>query len=385
MLSRANGWIWGAPFGQRALTRLDTLLALLLSTLAVVNVSGNGPKGDPRGGVVACVAVLLMTVPVAWRRAHPMAAIATLAGGALFNAIAIGSYVRCGAALPSLALVLYSVGTRCTLRPALLGAALALVSVVTQGYSDPQLKSGFLPGGAILLIALWSVSRLVRSRDSMVSALRARTDQLSAQRDNTARLAVAADRARVAENLDGMLGERIGKLAAHASAAQAAIATEPQAAQASLGAIESEGRQTLSEMREIVGALNDESPTDPQPTLDDVRALLDRTVAPNARLTINGARHKLPAGVELSAFRIVERLLEPLEGMPNARVQVTLRYAPDTLEVAVRGPVRSGADLQTPLATAREWVSLHAGTLESQLRAGVSQTDVRLPLVTAYA
>ena len=37
------------------------------------------------------------------------------------------------------------------------------------------------------------------------------------------------------------------------------------------------------------------------------------------------------------------------------------------------------------LATAREWVSLHAGTMSSQLRAGVSQTDVRLPLVTAHA
>ena len=59
-----------------------------------------------------------MTVPVAWRRAHPLGAMATLAGGALFNAIAVGSYVRCGAALPALALVVYSVGARCELRPA---------------------------------------------------------------------------------------------------------------------------------------------------------------------------------------------------------------------------------------------------------------------------
>ena len=67
------------------------------------------------------------------------------------------------------------------------------------------------------------------------------------------------------------------------------------------------------------------------------------------------------------------------------RVHVTLRYEPDALEVAVRGRVRAGCDLQPTLAAAREWVSLHAGTLESQLRSGVSQTDVRLPLVTAHA
>ena len=59
--------------------------------------------------------------------------------------------------------------------------------------------------------------------------------------------------------------------------------------------------------------------------------------------------------------------------------------APEQLELSVRGPVRSEVDMQTPLATAREWVALHAGRLESELRAGVSTTRVRLPLVTAHA
>jgi signal transduction histidine kinase len=385
MLESIRGWFSGAPFGLRAFTRLDTLLALALSAFAVVLVSGNGGTGDPRGGVFACAAVLLMTVPVAWRRAHPLGAIATLAGGAVFNAIVVGSFVRCGAALPALALVVFSVGARCVLRPALLGAALAVVSTVAQGYSDPRLKSDFLPGGIVLILALWGVGRLVRSREAMVAALRARTEELREQRDRTARLAVSADRAQVAEDLEGMLGARVGRLAAQAAAAREVIAQTPEAAGASLSAIEDEGRQTLTDMREIVGGLRDEPPLSPQPSLADVDGLLARTLAPNARLTVSGDRHKLPAGIELSAFRIVERLLEPLEGLRDARVQVTLRYAPDALEVGVRGRVRSGADLHTTVATAREWVSLHAGTIDSQLLSGVSQTDVRLPLVTAHA
>lgn len=380
-----RGWFEGAPFGLRALTRLDTLLALVLSGFALVIVSGNASHGDPRGGIFACAAVLLMTVPVAWRRAHPLGAMATLAGGAVFNAIVVGSYVRCGAALPALALVTFSVGARCELTPALFGAALAVVSTVAQGLSDPQLKSGFLPGGSILILALWGVGRLVRSRDGIVAALRARTDELHEQRDRTASLAVAADRAQVAEDLEGLLGARIGSLAAEAAAAREVIEQTPEAAHASLSAIENDGRQTLTEMREIVGSLRDETPVRPQPSLADVDALLARTVSPNVRLTVDGEQHRLPAGIELSAFRIVERLLEPLEGMPDARVQVTLRYEPDALAVGVRGRVRSGADLHTTLATAREWVSLYAGTIDSQLRAGVSQTDVRLPLVTAHA
>jgi hypothetical protein len=219
----------------------------------------------------------------------------------------------------------------------------------------------------------------------MVAALRSRTSELREQRDRTARLAVAADRARVAENLDGMLGERIGRLASEAAVARTTIGGAPEAARASLTAIEEEGRRTLTDMRQIVGVLRDESPTGPQPSLADLEALLQRNLATPARLTIDGDRRKLPAGVELSAFRIVERLLETLDAVAGERVHVTLRYEPAALQVAVRGRVRAGSDFQTTLATAREWVSLHTGTLESQLHSGVSQTDVRLPLVTAYA
>ena len=380
---KVKEWVWGAPLGQRALTRLDTLLALLVSVAAVIAVSGNGNHTDPKGGVFACVAVLLMTVPVAWRRAHPLGAIATMAVGAVFNAIVIGTFVRCGGALPALILVTYSVGARLALRPAVAGAVLTVVSVVAQAHSDPQLK-GFSVGGSVFLLAMWGVGRLVRSREGMVAVLRSRTDALHEQRDRTAKLAVEADRARVAESLDGLVGERIGMLAAQAAVAGAAIETEPEAARESLAAIEQEGRRTLTDMRELVGALY-ETPEGPQPSLKDLDGFLRRALANPAQLTVDGDRCSLPAGVELSAFRIVERLLEPLEDRADERVQVTLRYEPDALEVAVRGRVRTGCDLQTTLVTAREWVSLHAGTLESQLRSGVSQTEVRLPLVTAHA
>ena len=293
MSDRVKNWMWGAPLGFRALTRLDTLLAVLLSTFGVVLVTGATKHGNPQGGALACAAVLLMTAPVAWRRAHPLAAVATLAGGALFNAIAVGSYVRCGATLPALLLVVYSVGARCALRPAVLGAALAVISMVTQAHSDPQLK-GFSVGGSVLILAMWGVGRLVRSREGMVATLRSRTDELREQRDRTARLAVAADRARVADDLDGMLGERIGRLASEAAVAREAIGREPDAARESLTAIEQEGRRTLTDMREIVGSLRDEPPADPQPSLADLDELLHRALATPARLTVAGDRCRSP-------------------------------------------------------------------------------------------
>jgi signal transduction histidine kinase len=386
MRDRVKDSLWRPPFGWRSSTHLDLLLALLLSGFAEVIVSGRDFAGDPRGGAPALAAVLLMTLPVAVRRAHPLGAIGTVAAGAVFNALVIGSYVRCGATLPALALITYSVATRLPLRPAVGGAGLAVLSTVAQGLSDPQLKHGFLPGGSVLIVALWGVGRVVYSRDAMVAVLRGRTQELDIQRERTARLAVAADRARVAEDLDGVLGARIGQLAADAALAREAITDRPETARRSLVAIEQAGRQTLSDMREVLGVLHEERLVAPQPSLDDLQTLLERSLSSSARLTVEGKRHRLPAGLELSAFRIVERLVAGLEDLPELRVHVMVRYEPELLTVGVQGRVRPGVDQQTTLATAREWVTLHAGTIESRsLAADVARTDVRLPLVTAYA
>lgn len=383
MLSRVSGW-WSGPSGVPGVTRLNGLLALVLSVVVVLVSSGTVSTTDPQGGVWVCVAALSMTLPVAWRRDAPLAAIAVLAAGAVFNWLVIGSYVRCGGALPTLFVCLFSVADRCALRASLLGLALGITSGIAQANSDPQLI-GFTVGACVISTLIWTAGRLVRSRQAMVTTLRARNEELRQQRDRTAQLAVAADRARMARDLDGAIGQRIGRLADDAAAASAAVAGEPASARASLAALEDEGRQTLNLMRELVGTLRDDQPTTPEPSLRDLDALLARLAPARGELIVEGVRTRLPAGLELSAFRIIERLLEPLECAVDTRVLVVVRFAPSELEVRVQGKVRSQADFQTPLAAAREWVSVHAGRLDSELRSGVSTTDVRLPLVTAHA
>lgn len=383
MLSGIAGW-WSGPSGVPGVTRLNGLLALILSVGVVLAASGSLDSSNPKGGVWVCVAALSMTLPVAWRRSAPLAAIAALAAGAVFNWLVVGSYVRCGAALPALFLCLFSVADGCELRPALVGAACGLVSGLAQAQSDPQLK-GFTVGACVLTALFWGAGRVVRGRQAMVNALQARNDELREQRDRTAQLAVAADRAQLARNLDTAIGEHIGQLGADAAAARERVDAEPDAAREMLGAIEDHGRQTLGEMRELVGALRDEPPRDPQPSLADLDVLMSRFGRGRAVLTVEGEPSRLPAGVELSAFRIVERLLEPFESMPDARVFVSLHYTAAELGVRVHGRVRSEADVQTPLVAAREWVSLHAGRLESSVKSGVATTDVRLPLVTVHA
>src|SRR5580704_3195570 len=123
MLGAVKGWFGGSLFGLREINRADGLIALVLSAFGIALTSGLTHSGHPHGGFWASVAVLTMTVPVLWRRRAPLAAVATLAAGSLFNGLVIGSMVRCGAALPALGLVMFSVGLRCELRRAFGGAA----------------------------------------------------------------------------------------------------------------------------------------------------------------------------------------------------------------------------------------------------------------------
>jgi signal transduction histidine kinase len=324
---------------------------------------------------------LLLTVPVAFRRDYPLAAMAVIGFGALFNWLVIGHYVRCGAALPAAALIAFSVGSRRKWRPALIGAAFVILNAESQAHSDPQLK-GFSLGAVMFALVFVAAGRLVRSRERTVARLRTQTNELRAQRDRTARLAVEADRLRVGQEMDGMLGRRIGKLTADAAGARAALGGSPEGARRRLATIEREARETLGDMREIVGTLRDQPATAPQPTLADLDGLLAR--CPHLTLTVAGERRPLAAGLELTVYRVVERLLETLDDVPGAGAYVTLRYAPDTLELAVRGRVRSGADLAATIAAAREWVALHAGSLQTRADGPLTQTEVRLPLISAH-
>ncbi|HEY3758152.1 MAG TPA: histidine kinase [Solirubrobacteraceae bacterium] len=385
MLGAVKGWFGGSLCGLRGVNRADGLIALVLSAFGIALTSGLEPSGHPHGGFWASVAMLAVTMPVLWRRRAPLAAVATLAVGSLFNGLVIGSMVRCGAALPALGLVMFSVGLRCELRRALGGAALGVIAVVALAQYDPNLTLAFGAPGSVLLLALWGVGRLVRSRESMVASLRERTRELGEQRERTAQLAVAAERAHVAAGVDDLLQERIGALAGEAARGRGAVDEQPELAREMLSTIEHEGRRTLSQMREIVGSLRDDAPVDPQPGLTDLDGLLERATTADVRLRVDGDRRGLPAGLELSGYRIVEHLLTTLQDTPEARVDVTLSFADDALEIAVAGPPRADFDTRAALAGAREWVALHGGQLEEQARAGRSRTVVRLPLVTAYA
>jgi hypothetical protein len=363
---------------------LDLGVAVFLSAYAVVLTSGAVDTGHPTGGLGASLAVLAMTLPVAWCRRAPLPAAAVLAAGALFNGLVFGSLVRCGAALPATFVVAFFVAARNDRKRAAVGLAFCAVNVTAQAFYDPQLGGRALALLMPILGLFVAIGRIVRSRTAAVEALRSRTEELRRRREQTARVSVLADRARVSADLDIMLRHRIEHIATVATTARETLDADPQATFETLLGIELEGREVLRQMRELVGSLDENPPNTPQPSLAELPALLARATSADARLSIEGDHRRLPAGIELAGYRIAEHLVAALEDLPSATVDVCLRFSPDALELDVSGPPATGLEPAGVLAAARERAALHNGTVDERTIAGRRHTTARIPLVTSY-
>lgn len=381
-----SSWLTRSIPGLPGIGLVEIGAAALFTAFGVALTSGLIATKPTHQGPSAAIAVLLMTAPVLFARRRPVAVAAALAAGAAVNWLAIGHMVRCGACLPAVFFAAFMLGARAGRRDRVLGMGFVVLSLFCQSSSDPQLN------GPAVLILLVPVSvgfliagALLRARNTVIVTLRTRTAELREQREQNAALAVAADRARISGELDEFLRDRVDRIAATAEAGRATLDSGPAVAEAAFVAIQATGRETLSHMRDVVRGLRDGAPTKPQPVLAQLDRLLADGTAADTRLTVTGDPRMLPPGVELSGYRIVEHLLLALESDEAARIDVTVAFAAEVLELKVVGPSSPLIDASRALAAATERAALHGGTLRSLARDGHRETVVLLPLVAGRA
>lgn len=373
----------GERIGRRDIA-IAALLSVLGLALMVINVTDRGTGAAIHVGNLlpiefAIPLFLLVTLPLVWRRADPLLALGVAGAGLLVNEALLGTeLIRCGVFLPTVFLMSFSAGALLDTQRARIGLALAAALTVIETVLELGPATGAVMTG--LTVAMWGIGRIVRSRTTLARDLEARTTELRDARDARARLEVAGDRTRLSRELDELLQRRLGELATLAG--DTSSVSDPAAAQAKLALIERESRATLEEMRAVVGVLREDggqAPTTPQPALTGLEALLVRAKGADARLTVEGDPHVLPAAVELSAYRIVEQLLDALGDAPGVEVQV--RFGGDALELAVSGPARRGA--KVAIERARERARLERGRLDATVQGGRAEAVVSLPVLTA--
>src|SRR3954468_636962 len=240
---------------KRHITRTDIAIAVIASGFAlwegILNVTEDKISAPP----ISVPLFLGLSVPLLWRRAAPIGALAGMLVALLANVALFGDQlVRCGVVLPFALILAFAAGAHRPRNPALLGLALAealvLVVCLTDGPTGAPLSAMIFCGPAVLVA--WGGGRVVRARSRMLDELEVRTSALRRARDERPRLEVHADRARLSTELDALLQRRLGELARLASDG----AGSPDAA-STLARIEEESRTTLAEMRALVGVLRD--------------------------------------------------------------------------------------------------------------------------------
>lgn len=381
------------PAGRSRSGSVDLLIAAVVGVALVANTWISDADPLP---TVAGTALSAGIAGALWvRRRLPV-----IAGVGVGGLVSLhGFVVEEAGTVPIVPLLIafYSVGAYAARPRALIGFVLAYGATVLGLFGDPNV-SGNIPENAffVLLItgATWVSGMAVRTSRARSATLADLAAQLEQERDANARLAVAAERGRIARELHDVVAHGISVIAVQAGAGRHALGNDSQRAHAAFAAIEDTARQALVEMRRMLGLLREgaaPATSAPLPGLSDFDDLIERARADNLAVDVGveGNPRSLPPGVDLAAYRILQEALTNVrKHAPETRAEVRIRYATGDLEIDVRndgalGPLSPGDESGGGhgLIGMRERVALYGGTLEAgPLADGGFRVRARVPL-----
>jgi signal transduction histidine kinase len=378
--------------GRPAPSVLDWLVALALVILAFIETA-NGVFPGP--GAVTAAVLFAGLLPVAFRRMAPLRAIAISAAVFLPYIVAYGAVNNMSQLLGEL-LLIYSVGRHTEKRGLLLGAAIGLSLFVFEGLRGLLPSMGDWAYASILWGGALGLGVALRAQVQRSISLAVAADRAQREQGATAQTAVREERARIARELHDVVADKVGLIVLQAGGARIVLATDRERARTALEQIEETGRQTLAEMRHLVGILRVDEGADrkPLPRLEGLPSLVDETRAAglSVELAVEGSVVRLPAGLELAAYRLVQEALTNVrKHAPTSRADVRLRYEPDHVRIQVSndaGP--SGAVGETVLKAPglghgligmRERVQLYDGRMHAgPMTGGGFRVEAVLPL-----
>lgn len=247
--------------------------------------------------------------------------------------------------------------------------ALNLVVHWSSGISVPPLADLLWVGG--LTYVPWFFGRLVRAHAEQSAVLADQSRRLVEEQRHVAERAVADERRRIARELHDVIAHSISVMVVQAGAARELLGRDEDGVAHALDAIQGSGRAALGETGRLLGLLREpeESDLEPQPTAADIPGLVEgfRGSGIDVCLEMGGSTEGLPAGLDLSLFRIVEEgLTNALKHTPGARVEVRYRRVADRVEVELAsgsgGAPRLGSGGRG-LVGMRERVAMFGGSL----------------------
>lgn len=336
--------------------------------------------------LAAFVLSAALVAPLAWRRTRAWVA------GALSAAVCLLHVVLLDQPVPAQALVLVTVYSLAAYAPrwaSLGGLTLALLGGVlfVLRWLGPGAAAG-LPQTAIALVAidavvlaLWSFGDLARTRRLAVQALEDRARRLEVERQQERDLAAADERNHIAREMHDIVAHSLSVIITQADGARYASAQDPAVAGTTLATIAETGRSSLRDMRRLLGVLrgDETASTRPLPSLADLGMLVEtvRHSGLAVDYQVQGSpRRPMPAGAELTAYRVVQEALTNVlkHAGPAASATVRLDWSVRGLQLQIDDDGRgAGADPSgggQGITGMAERLALYDGTVETGPRTG---------------
>jgi signal transduction histidine kinase len=393
------------PRGEyfQAVSRLSSLArrfwfdALILAGMGISiagAVVGQGRTDGPEGPMwLDIVLAVLITAPLLARRRFPFAAPLGVGAGVVIASFADNSLVPFDfiAFLAGCAAV-FLLAQLPDWRRAIAGLAIVygVEGIVVR--NDPRGQLGQFVFINLLFTVVWVVGFTLGRKFAAADEAMERAARAEREREARARAAVAEERARIARELHDVVGHSVSVMTVQASGVRRLLRPEQEREREALLIVERTGREALAEMRRMVGVLRrpEEGPAlAPQPSLEHVDRLVEqaREAGLPVDLRVEGEAMELPAGVDLTAYRLVqEGLTNALKHARATRAEVVVNYGDRQIEVMVLDDgtgVGNGDGGGHGLVGIRERVSVYGGELDAGPRPGGGyRLRAKLPLAS---
>jgi signal transduction histidine kinase len=275
------------------------------------------------------------------------------------------------------------------------GAAFAAVMIWAGARPSDLTPFGYVAGGATYFgtaALLGTFADRLRAARLAQSHLAERAAILEEERGEEARRAVALERSRLARELHDVVSHSLSVITLQAAGARRWLGGDPARATQGLSAIEGAGREALVELRRLLEVLHPEDSMQEEleilPNLENLPELAERMnrAGVHVELQIEGKTRRLPAGVDISAYRIVqEALTNVIKHAGECRVEVRIRHEFDAIELEVRddggSATKKSRGAGSGLIGMKERAVLLGGELEAGPRPGGGyRVHAQLPL-----
>jgi signal transduction histidine kinase len=317
---------------------LGDIAGTALFVLVLAAVGGHKAVMRPSWWLVGLEVALV--VPLVLRRRYPLSVFCWMYTMAALQAFFFQDVIADAALL----VALYTVAAHCDRRHALIafGAVEVGVIVAVLRWVAP---ANWLNAGIFLTslaTAAWVLGVNLRTRRAYLTSLEDRAVRAERERDQRAKLAAAAERARIAREMHDIVAHNLSVMIALADGAAFAAPRDPQAAQDAAKQVSVTGRQALTEMHRLVDVLRSDGPAGPlapQPGIEQIDDLVAQVRAAGlpTTFTVSGQPFPIPPTAQLAVYRVVQESLTNIlkHAKDPSEARVILNYAEPTIILRV--------------------------------------------------